>query len=149
MLRVRLPFVTLGNGESGSRPTRVVVAKPGLDGHDRGAKIIARALRDAGMEVIYTGLHQTAAQVAETAVQEDADAVGLSILSGAHMTLFKAVKEELAARNADDIVLFGGGIIPEDDIRALREMGVAQVFTPGTSMAEVVDWVRTHVGAQR
>ena len=148
MLRVRLPFVTLGNGESGSRPTRVVVAKPGLDGHDRGAKIIARALRDAGMEVIYTGLHQTAAQVAETAVQEDADAVGLSILSGAHMTLFKAVKEELAARNADDIVLFGGGIIPEEDIRALREMGVAQVFTPGTSMAEVVDWVRTHVGAQ-
>lgn len=123
----------------------MVVAKPGLDGHDRGAKIIARALRDAGMEVIYTGLHQTAAQVAETAVQEDADAVGLSILSGAHMTLFKAVKDELAARGADDIVLFGGGIIPEDDIRALRELGVAHIFTPGTATTEVIEWVRTNV----
>lgn len=121
------------------------MAKPGLDGHDRGAKIIARALRDAGMEVIYTGLHQTAAQVAETAVQEDADAVGLSILSGAHMTLFKAVKEELAARGADDIVLFGGGIIPDEDIRALRELGVAQIFTPGTPTTEVIEWVRTNV----
>ena len=121
------------------------MAKPGLDGHDRGAKIIARALRDAGMEVIYTGLHQTAAQVAETAVQEDADVVGLSILSGAHMTLFKAVKDELATRGADDIVLFGGGIIPDEDIRALREMGVAQIFTPGTPTTEVIEWVRANV----
>lgn len=137
--------MTTGSIGGGSRPTRVVVAKPGLDGHDRGAKIIARALRDAGMEVIYTGLHQTAAQVAETAVQEDADAVGLSILSGAHMTLFKAVKDELAARGADDIVLFGGGIIPEDDIRALRELGVAHIFTPGTATTEVIEWVRTNV----
>ncbi len=121
------------------------MAKPGLDGHDRGAKIIARALRDAGMEVIYTGLHQTAAQVAETAVQEDADAVGLSILSGAHMTLFKAVKEELATRGAEDIVLFGGGIIPDEDIRSLRDMGVAQIFTPGTPTTEVIEWVRANV----
>ena len=121
------------------------MAKPGLDGHDRGAKIIARALRDAGMEVIYTGLHQTPAQVAQTAVQEDADAVGLSILSGAHMTLFKAVKEELAQLGADDIILFGGGIIPEDDITALRDMGVAQIFTPGTPTTDVIDWVRANV----
>ena len=124
----------------------MVVAKPGLDGHDRGAKIIARALRDAGMEVIYTGLHQTAAQVAETAVQEDADAVGLSILSGAHMTLFKAVKAELEARGAGDIVLFGGGIIPSEDIIALRDLGVAQIFTPGAPTTEVIEWVRTNVG---
>lgn len=125
------------------------MAKPGLDGHDRGAKIIARALRDAGMEVIYTGLHQTPAQVAQTAVQEDADAVGLSILSGAHMTLFKAVKEELAQRGADDVILFGGGIIPDDDITALREMGVAQIFTPGTPTTEVIEWVRANVGAKQ
>ena len=147
MLRVRLHPVSTGNATAAVRPTRVVVAKPGLDGHDRGAKIIARALRDAGMEVIYTGLHQTPAQVAQTAVQEDADAVGLSILSGAHMTLFKAVKEELAALGASDVVLFGGGIIPDDDIRALRDMGVAQIFTPGTPTAEVVDWVRTNVSS--
>ncbi|MEY5145474.1 MAG: hypothetical protein RL745_843 [Actinomycetota bacterium] len=126
----------------------MVVAKPGLDGHDRGAKIIARALRDAGMEVIYTGLHQTPAQVAQTAVQEDADAVGLSILSGAHMTLFKAVKEELSQRGADDVILFGGGIIPEDDITALREMGVAQIFTPGTPTTEVIEWVRANVASK-
>ena len=144
-LRVLFPAVTTGSIGGSARPTRVVVAKPGLDGHDRGAKIIARALRDAGMEVIYTGLHQTAAQVAETAVQEDADAVGLSILSGAHMTLFKAVKDELATRGADDIVLFGGGIIPDEDIRALREMGVAQIFTPGTPTTEVIEWVRANV----
>lgn len=148
MLRVRLHPVTTGSTAAGARPTRVVVAKPGLDGHDRGAKIIARALRDAGMEVIYTGLHQTPAQVAETAVQEDADAVGLSILSGAHMTLFKAVKAELAARGAEDIILFGGGIIPDDDIRTLQELGVAQIFTPGTPTTDVVEWVRTHVGAR-
>lgn len=137
--------MTTGSIGGSARPTRVVVAKPGLDGHDRGAKIIARALRDAGMEVIYTGLHQTAAQVAETAVQEDADAVGLSILSGAHMTLFKAVKEELATRGAEDIVLFGGGIIPDEDIRSLRDMGVAQIFTPGTPTTEVIEWVRANV----
>lgn len=148
MLRVRLHPVSTGNTHAAARPTRVVVAKPGLDGHDRGAKIIARALRDAGMEVIYTGLHQTPAQVAQTAVQEDADAVGLSILSGAHMTLFKAVKEELVARGADDVILFGGGIIPDDDIRALRELGVAQIFTPGTPTTEVIDWVRTNVGSR-
>ena len=144
-LRVLFAAVTTGSIGGSARPTRVVVAKPGLDGHDRGAKIIARALRDAGMEVIYTGLHQTAAQVAETAVQEDADVVGLSILSGAHMTLFKAVKDELATRGADDIVLFGGGIIPDEDIRALREMGVAQIFTPGTPTTEVIEWVRANV----
>lgn len=148
MLRVRLHPVSTGNTHAAARPTRVVVAKPGLDGHDRGAKIIARALRDAGMEVIYTGLHQTPAQVAQTAVQEDADAVGLSILSGAHMTLFKAVKEELVARGADDVILFGGGIIPDDDIRALRELGVAQIFTPGTPTTDVIDWVRTNVGSR-
>ena len=148
MLRVRLHPVSTGNTHAAARPTRVVVAKPGLDGHDRGAKIIARALRDAGMEVIYTGLHQTPAQVAQTAAQEDADAVGLSILSGAHMTLFKAVKEELVARGADDVILFGGGIIPDDDIRALRELGVAQIFTPGTPTTDVIDWVRTNVGAR-
>lgn len=121
---------------------RVVVAKPGLDGHDRGAKVVARALRDAGVEVIYTGLHQTPAQIAEAAVQEDADAVGLSILSGAHMTLFRAVLEELAARGASDIPVFGGGIIPADDITELQALGVARIFTPGARMQEIVDWVR-------
>jgi methylmalonyl-CoA mutase C-terminal domain/subunit len=126
---------------------RVVVAKPGLDGHDRGAKVVARALRDAGMEVIYTGLHQTPEQIVETAVQEDADCIGLSVLSGAHLTLFARVVELLAARGADDVVVFGGGIIPEDDIATLRELGVAQVFTPGATTQSIVDWVRTHVGA--
>jgi methylmalonyl-CoA mutase C-terminal domain/subunit len=110
---------------------RVVVAKPGLDGHDRGAKVVAAALRDAGMEVIYTGLHQTPEQIVETTIQEDADCVGLSVLSGAHMTLFQRVMELLKAQGADDVVVFGGGIIPEDDIPLLREMGVATVFTPG------------------
>ena len=112
-------------------PLRIVVAKPGLDGHDRGAKVVARALRDAGMEVVYTGLHQTPEQIVEAAIQEDADAVGLSVLSGAHMTLFAKVTELLAARDAADIVVFGGGIIPDDDVPALTEMGVAKVFTPG------------------
>ena len=124
---------------------RVVVAKPGLDGHDRGAKVVARALRDAGMEVIYTGLHQTPEQIVETAVQEDADCVGLSILSGAHMALFPRVIELLKERDAADIVVFGGGIIPEADRRPLAELGVAQVFTPGATMAEIVDWVRANV----
>jgi len=124
---------------------RIVVAKPGLDGHDRGAKIIARALRDAGMEVIYTGLHQTPEQIVETAVQEDAQAIGLSILSGAHMTLFARLMELLRERDATDIVVFGGGIIPDADIEPLKSLGVAEVFTPGTTTATIVDWVRSHV----
>lgn len=121
---------------------RVVVAKPGLDGHDRGAKVVARALRDAGMEVIYTGLHQTPEQIVETALQEDADAIGLSVLSGAHMTLFARLLELLEAKNASDVMVFGGGIIPEEDIPKLRDLGVAKVFTPGASTQEIVDWVR-------
>jgi methylmalonyl-CoA mutase C-terminal domain/subunit len=128
-----------------SGPIRVVVAKPGLDGHDRGAKVIARALRDAGMEVIYTGLHQTPEQVVDTAIQEDADAIGLSILSGAHMTLFAKVLQLLKERDAEDIKVFGGGIIPEADIAPLKELGVAAIFTPGTPTGDVVTWVNTHV----
>ena len=124
---------------------RVVVAKPGLDGHDRGAKVVARALRDAGMEVVYTGLHQTPEQVVETALQEDADAVGLSVLSGAHMTLFAKVIELLKARGAQDVVVFGGGIIPHEDISKLEQLGVAKVFTPGAPTQEIVDWVRANV----
>jgi methylmalonyl-CoA mutase C-terminal domain/subunit len=127
-------------------PIRVVVAKPGLDGHDRGAKVVARALRDAGMEVIYTGLHQTPEQIVETALQEDADCIGLSVLSGAHMTLFRKVLALLRERDAEDIVVFGGGIIPESDIPQLHELGVARVFTPGATTHEIVDWVRSHVG---
>jgi methylmalonyl-CoA mutase C-terminal domain/subunit len=126
-------------------PIRVVVAKPGLDGHDRGAKVVARALRDAGMEVIYTGLHQTPEQIVETAIQEDADLIGLSVLSGAHMTLFQKVIALLEERNASDIVLFGGGIIPDADIPLLEEAGVAKVFTPGAKTQEIVDWVRSVV----
>lgn len=122
---------------------RVVVAKPGLDGHDRGAKVVARALRDAGVEVIYTGLHQTPEQIVETAIAEDADAIGLSVLSGAHMTLFSRTLELLKERKAEDIVVFGGGIIPADDIPVLKEMGVAAVFTPGAPTTEIVDWVRS------
>ncbi|CAM3858704.1 cobalamin B12-binding domain-containing protein [Streptomyces albus] len=129
-----------------SGPIRVVVAKPGLDGHDRGAKVIARALRDAGMEVIYTGLHQTPEQIVDTAIQEDADAIGLSILSGAHNTLFARVLELLRERDAADIKVFGGGIIPDEDIPPLKEQGVAEIFTPGATTGEVVDWIRTHVG---
>ena len=126
-------------------PIRVVIAKPGLDGHDRGAKVVARALRDAGMEVIYTGLHQTPEQIVETALQEDAQAIGLSILSGAHMTVFARVMELLRERGATDIVVFGGGIIPDGDIAPLKELGVAEVFTPGTTTTTIVDWVRGHV----
>jgi methylmalonyl-CoA mutase, C-terminal domain len=126
-------------------PIRVVIAKPGLDGHDRGAKVVARALRDAGMEVVYTGLHQTPEQIVETAVQEDARAIGLSILSGAHMTLFEKVMRLLAERDATDIVVFGGGIIPDADIAPLKALGVAEVFTPGTPMSTIVDWVSSHV----
>jgi methylmalonyl-CoA mutase, C-terminal domain len=128
-----------------SGPIRVVVAKPGLDGHDRGAKVIARALRDAGMEVIYTGLHQTPEQIVDTAIQEDADAIGLSILSGAHMTLFAKVLELLDERDARDIQVFGGGIIPEADIPPLKELGVAAIFTPGTTTSDVVSWVRENI----
>lgn len=125
---------------------RVVVAKPGLDGHDRGAKVVARALRDAGLEVIYTGLHQTPEQIVETTIQEDADCVGLSVLSGAHMTLFARVMELLRERDAGDVVVFGGGIVPEADIPELKEMGVAEIFTPGTTTGDIVRWVREHVG---
>lgn len=126
---------------------RVVVAKPGLDGHDRGVKVVARALRDAGMEVIYTGLHQTPEQIVRTAVQEDAAAIGLSILSGAHMTLFARLFEVLREEGADDIVVFGGGIIPDSDIPELHKMGVARIFTPGATTQEIVEWVRSAVPA--
>lgn len=124
-----------------------MIAKPGLDGHDRGAKVVARALRDAGVEVVYTGLHQTPEQIVETAIQEDADAIGLSILSGAHMTLFPAVVELLRERDAADIVVFGGGIVPDADVAELEVAGVAKVFTPGTSTHDIVDWVKAHVPA--
>ena len=126
---------------------RVVIAKPGLDGHDRGAKVIARALRDAGMEVIYTGLHQTPEQIVQTVIQEDADAVGLSVLSGAHMTLFTRLIELFAQAQVSDVVIFGGGIIPDADIPLLEKIGVAKVFTPGASLDEIVTWVREHVPA--
>jgi methylmalonyl-CoA mutase, C-terminal domain len=135
-----------GGGRNGDR-IRVVVAKPGLDGHDRGAKVVARALRDAGVEVIYTGLHQTPEQIVATAIQEDADAIGLSVLSGAHMTLFARVLELLHEAAADDIVVFGGGIIPEADIPELKSLGVATVFTPGASTQAIVDWVHGNLGA--
>jgi methylmalonyl-CoA mutase C-terminal domain/subunit len=123
------------------RPYRVVVAKPGLDGHDRGARVIARALREAGFEVIYTGLHQTPEQIAETAAQEDADAVGLSILSGAHMTLFPKIIEELRQRGVAEVLVFAGGIIPEADIGPLKELGVAGIFTPGAPLGDITTWL--------
>ncbi len=126
-------------------PRRILIAKPGLDGHDRGAKVIARALRDAGHEVIYSGLHQTPAQIAETAVQEDVDAVGLSSLSGAHRTLFPQVMDELSQRDSSDIVVFGGGVIPEADIASLTEAGLAMIFTPGTPLDEITDWVEANI----
>jgi methylmalonyl-CoA mutase C-terminal domain/subunit len=127
------------------RKIRILVAKPGLDGHDRGAKVVARALRDAGFEVIYTGLHQTPEMIAAAAVQEDVDAVGLSIMSGAHNTLFPAVLDALRARGATDVAVFGGGIIPDEDVQALKGRGVAALFTPGTSLADIVTWVRDNV----
>ena len=130
------------------RKIRILVAKPGLDGHDRGAKVVARALRDAGYEVVYTGLHQTPDMIAAAAVQEDVDAVGLSIMSGAHNTLFPAVMDALRARGADDVVVFGGGIIPDDDIERLRAAGVKGVFTPGTTLKTIVEWVKDNVAAQ-
>ena len=125
---------------------RVVIAKPGLDGHDRGAKVVARALRDAGVEVIYTGLHQTPEQIVAAAIQEDADAIGLSILSGAHMTQFARVMELLRERDATDITVFGGGIVPEADITELKAMGVAEIFTPGASTQDIVAWVHSTLG---
>ena len=129
------------------RSVRVVVAKPGLDGHDRGAKIVARALRDAGFEVIYTGLHQTPEQIVATAIQEDADAIGLSVLSGAHNYLFKRVLELLKEQGADDVAVFGGGIIPPEDIAGLKAIGVKELFTPGTSTQDIVRFVREHIRA--
>ena len=126
-------------------PIRVLIAKPGLDGHDRGAKIVARALRDGGIEVVYSGLHQTPEQIVEAALQEDVQAIGLSVLSGAHMTLFPRVVELLKERDAQDIVVFGGGIVPKADIVELRDNGVAEVFTPGARTTEIVDWVRSNV----
>jgi methylmalonyl-CoA mutase C-terminal domain/subunit len=136
--------------EAGSqqRKIRVVVAKPGLDGHDRGAKVIARALRDAGMEVIYTGLHQTPEQIAETVLQEDADAVGLSILSGAHMTLVPKVVRLLGEQGAEDVIVTVGGTIPAEDIPELKKLGVAEVFTPGSSTQEIIDFIQSSVGAR-
>jgi methylmalonyl-CoA mutase C-terminal domain/subunit len=131
--------------EAPPRKVRILVAKPGLDGHDRGAKVVARALRDAGFEVVYTGLHQTPEMIASAAVQEDVDAVGLSIMSGAHNTLFPAVAEALKAKGADDMIIFGGGIIPEEDVQRLRAQGVAGVFTPGTTLDTIIQWVHTNV----
>lgn len=126
-------------------PRRILIAKPGLDGHDRGAKVIARALRDAGNEVIYSGLFQTPEQIVETAIQEDVDGIGLSVLSGAHMTLFPKVVEVLRDRGIDDIVVFGGGIIPDDDIEELTAAGLAAIFTPGAPLAAITDWVEEHI----
>lgn len=126
-------------------PRRILIAKPGLDGHDRGAKVIARALRDAGHEVIYSGLHQTPSQIAETAVQEDVDAVGLSSLSGAHKTLFPQVVEELVKRGVTDVVVFGGGVIPDADMALLKQAGIAAIFTPGTPLDEIGAWVESNV----
>jgi methylmalonyl-CoA mutase, C-terminal domain len=130
------------------RKLRILVAKPGLDGHDRGAKIIARALRDAGMEVIYTGLHQTPEMIVNAAIQEDVDAIGMSIMSGAHMTLFPAVIDLLKQSKAEDIRIFGGGIIPDDDIPKLKGMGVTEIFTPGSSTQDIVQWIRTNIPAR-
>jgi methylmalonyl-CoA mutase C-terminal domain/subunit len=127
------------------RRLRILVAKPGLDGHDRGAKIIARALRDAGFEVIYTGLHQTPEMIAEAAAQEDVDAIGLSILSGAHMTLFPAVIDLLKEKGGDDVVVFGGGIVPPEDIPKLKKLGVKEIFTPGASTEDIINWVRANI----
>ena len=127
------------------RPLRIIVAKPGLDGHDRGAKIIARALRDAGFEVIYTGLHQTPEMIVAAAIQEDVDAIGLSVLSGAHMTIFPAVIELLKEKGATDIAVFDGGIIPQDDVPALKERGVSAVFLPGSSTQAIIEWIRANI----
>jgi len=130
------------------RPIRILIAKAGLDGHDRGAKVIARALRDAGMEVIYTGLHQTTEMIVRAAIQEDVDCIGLSILSGAHMTLFPELIELLKKEQAEDIVVFGGGIIPKDDIEQLKNIGVRQIFIPGTHTQEVISWIKSNVSVE-
>lgn len=135
----------MAQAASKGRKLRILVAKPGLDGHDRGAKVVARALADAGYEVVYTGLHQTPDMIAATAVQEAVDAVGLSIMSGAHMTLFPAVMDALKARGLDDVLVFGGGIVPKDDMPKLADLGVARIFTPGASTQEIIDWVESHV----
>ena len=132
-----------------NRPLRIIVAKAGLDGHDRGAKVIARALRDAGMEVIYTGLFQTPEQIVQTAIQEDADGIGLSILSGAHMTLFPLVLEQLKAQGAEDVVFFGGGTIPPEDAEDLKRRGVKAIFTPGAPLQEIIDFVQAECGKRR
>jgi methylmalonyl-CoA mutase C-terminal domain/subunit len=126
-------------------PIRVLIAKPGLDGHDRGAKVVARALRDAGMEVIYTGLHQTPEMIVRSAIQEDVQCIGMSILSGAHMTLFPEVMDLLKKEGANDIILFGGGIVPKDDVRKLKELGVKEIFLPGSPTTEIVEWIRKNV----
>jgi len=126
-------------------PIRVLIAKPGLDGHDRGAKVVARALRDAGMEVIYTGLHQTPEMIVRSAIQEDVQCIGMSILSGAHMTLFPEVMELLKKEGANDIILFGGGIVPKDDVKKLKELGVKEIFLPGSPTTEIVEWIRKNV----
>jgi methylmalonyl-CoA mutase C-terminal domain/subunit len=139
--------VASSSGDLGVTVRRIVVAKPGLDGHDRGAKVVARALRDAGVEVIYTGLHQTPEQIVETAIQEDADAIGLSILSGAHLTLFAKVMDLLREKGATEILVFGGGIIPDADVATLKALGVAEVFTPGSSPSAIVEWVNSHLPA--
>lgn len=131
--------------ESPARPIRILIAKAGLDGHDRGAKVIARALRDAGMEVIYTGLHQTTDHIVRAAIQEDVDCIGLSILSGAHMTLFPELLQKLEKENASDIVVFGGGIIPKDDIAELKKLGVREIFVPGTHTQDVITWIRSNI----
>ena len=145
--RIRYVIAPVPMASSQEKKIRVVVAKPGLDGHDRGAKIIARALRDAGMEVIYTGLHQTPEQIVETVIQEDADAVGLSILSGAHMTLVPRILELLREQGVDDVVITVGGTIPSDDVKTLKELGVAEVFTPGASTQQAIDFIRSAVRA--
>ncbi|HYZ15595.1 MAG TPA: cobalamin B12-binding domain-containing protein [Candidatus Acidoferrum sp.] len=137
------------NSQTAERPLRVIVAKSGLDGHDRGAKVIARALRDAGMEVIYTGLFQTPEQIVQTAIQEDADGIGLSILSGAHMTLFPLVVEQLKEQGAEDIVFFGGGTIPADDAAELKRLGVREIFTPGAPLSEIIAFVERECGKRR
>lgn len=129
-------------------PIRVLIAKPGLDGHDRGAKVVARALRDAGMEVIYTGLHQTPEMIVRSAIQEDVQCIGMSILSGAHMTLFPEVMDLLKKEGANDIILFGGGIVPKDDVKKLKELGVKEIFLPGSPTTEIVEWIRKNVPAR-
>src|SRR5689334_18628792 len=138
----------MSEAAAAARKVRILVAKPGLDGHDRGAKVVARALRDAGFEVIYTGLHQTPEMIANAAVQEDVDGVGLSIMSGAHNTLFPAVIDALVAKGAKGVIVFGGGIIPEGDLETLRTAGVKGVFTPGTTLETIIDWVKTNVVAR-